>query len=89
MPVWLLAETGQVVKNPVGAAVDTAREALMPSKSDEEEEEQTAESAEVELYSEPEIAGASEEPVLVEAAEMVDELQTEATVGEAEEQVHE
>jgi sec-independent protein translocase protein TatB len=40
-----VSAAGQVIKNPVGAAVDTAREALMPSKPEETEEGgQTAES---------------------------------------------
>jgi sec-independent protein translocase protein TatB len=43
-----MSTAGQVIKNPVGAAVDTAREALMPSKSDEAEEEEHAAETEVE-----------------------------------------
>ena len=33
-----VAKAGNIVKNPVGAAVDTAKEALLPSNSDESDE---------------------------------------------------
>ncbi len=64
-----MSAAGQVIKNPVGAAVDTAREALMPTKTEETEEEgQSTEPEEVEPASAAEAAPASDDPSLPETA---------------------
>jgi sec-independent protein translocase protein TatB len=79
-----MSAAGQIVKNPVGAAVDTAREALMPSKPEEtEEESQTVQPKEVELA--PAAVAApptSDEPALVETSEMVAEARLASATGE-------
>jgi sec-independent protein translocase protein TatB len=73
-----MTAAGQVIKNPVGAAVDTAREALMPSKPEEGEEEvQSAEPDGVELPPATAAAPVSDDPALVETSEMPGKAGTE------------
>lgn len=62
-----MSAAGQVIKNPVGAAVDTARQALVPTKTEETEEEgQSTEPEEFEPASAAEVAPASDDPSLPE-----------------------
>ena len=63
-----VSAAGQVVKNPVGAAVDTAREALMPTKPEETEEESQTAEPEVEPAPDTEAALASVDWALIDAA---------------------
>lgn len=72
-----MSTAGQIVKNPVGAAKDAAREALMPTKPDETEEEgQVEEPVEFEPSPAAEPVSTDDDPSLPENMETVQVAET-------------